>query len=143
MKIINFLFVCLLSMGMVTAQTVPVQVSFKFVNIEEGYDHLCRTQVLIDGQEAAVSAEVLQSKGATVTVQVPKGSHDLRIVNWARYEGTWEEHTVENNYSLDCTYEEFGHSFQKADKIFLVFDLDGQTHVNWGKAPKIKKSKGA
>ena len=126
---------------MLSAQTVPLQVSFKFINVEDGYDHLCRTQVLIDGEEVGVSNEVAQTKGATFTVQVPKGSHDLRIVNWARYEGTWEEHTIENNYSLDCVYQEDGHSFQKAGKLFIVHDLDGDNHVAWNKAPKIKKSK--
>ncbi len=143
MKSITFLFACLLCFSIVSAQTVPLSVSFKFLNIEDGYDHLSRTQVLIDGEEVGVSNEVPQSKGATFTVKVPTGNHDLRIVNWALYEGTWEEHTVENSYSLDCLYQEYGSAFKKSGKIFLVFDLDGETYVSWKKAPKIKAPKGA
>lgn len=143
MKSFTLLFAFLLSLGFVSAQTVPLQVSFKFINVEDGYDHLCRTQVLIDGEEVGVSDEVAQTRGATFTVQVPKGKHDLRIVNWARYEGTWEEHTLENNYSLDCVYQEDNHSFQNSSKIFFVYDLDGESMISWDKAPKKKKSKKA
>jgi hypothetical protein len=73
-------------------------------------------------------------------VSVPAGDHKLRVVNWAKYEGTWEEHTVENNYSIDCMHEE-GHRFSKPEKLYLVFDLDSGTQVSWKKPVKMKKAK--
>ena len=48
----------------------------------------------------------------------------MRIVNYALYEGNWEEHTVENNYSYDCVYE-LNQNFKKRKyTVDLVFDLD-------------------
>lgn len=83
---------------------VNLTIDFKFINIEEGYDHQCKTQVLIDGKAVAESKVTAQSKGATFTVKVPKGNHEISVVNWVLYEGNWEEHTIENNYSIDATY---------------------------------------
>jgi hypothetical protein len=141
MKKFSFLFALLLITGMAFGQTVELKVTFKFLNIVEGYDHDCKTEVLIDGNSVGESQTVKESKGASFTVQVPTGKHDIRVVNWAYYEGEWEEHTVENEYSIDCTYDEAGHSFKKASKLFLVFDIDSQAYVSWKKAPKVKKPK--
>ena len=65
-------------------------------------------------------------------VEVPVGYHELRIVNWALCEGTWEEHTIENEYSIDATYEE-GHTFKK---LYLAFDIDNGTFASWKKPLK-------
>lgn len=123
------------------AQTVPLKVTFKFVNIVEGYDHICKTEVFIDGNSVGESAEVKESVGTSFTVQVPTGTHDIRIMNYALYEGQWEEHTVENEYSIDCFYNESGHNFKKASKLFLIFDIDDKALVSWKKAPKVSKKK--
>lgn len=141
MKKLMFAMVLMLASSLAFAQTVDLKVTFKFINIEEGYDHECKTQVLIDGQEVGVSPTVKESAGASFVVQVPTGSHTLKVVNWALYEGTWEEHTIANNYSIDCVFEET-HNFKKAEKLFLIYDIDDQTLVGWKKAPKVKKKKG-
>ncbi len=138
MKTLFVLAAVLLSGILVQAQTVPLQVSFKFINVEEGYDHDCKTEVLIDGVSAGETDVVKESQGGKFTVDVPVGVHDIRVVNWAYYEGNWEEHTIENNYSLDCVWSETGHDFKKASKLFFVYDLDSETIVSWKKAPKIK-----
>jgi hypothetical protein len=125
------------------AQTTSLKVNFKFVNLVEGYDHICKTEVFIDGESKGVSPEVKESVGATFTVDdVPVGKHDIRVVNYALYEGNWEEHLLENNYSIDCLFEESGHDFKaKPCKLFLVFDIDDRTLAGWKKAPKVKKKK--
>lgn len=122
------------------AQTTQLTVYYEFRNIEEGYDHDCKTQVVIDGKSVGETAPHKQSKKGVLTVSVPTGDHKLRVMNWALYEGTWEEHTVDNNYSIDCMHEE-GHRFSKPEKLYLVFDLDSGTHVSWKKPVKMKKAK--
>lgn len=141
MKKISFLFAILFASSFAFGQTVALKVTFKFMNIVEGYDHDCKTQVLIDGNLVGESEEVKESKGAAFTVQVPVGKHDISIVNWAKYEGQWEEHTVANEYSIDCNYAESGHNFKKDSKFFMIFDIDTQTYTAWNKAPKVKKPK--
>jgi hypothetical protein len=141
MKKITLFLSILLAGIFVAAQTVPLQVIFKFKNIVEGYDHNCKAEVFIDGESVGVSAEVKESKGTVFTVDVPAGTHAIKVVNYAEYEGNWEEHSIENNYSIDCTYEEQSHRFKKKNKLYMVYDIDTQAYVNWGKAPKIKKPK--
>lgn len=122
------------------SQNGPFKVTWIFKNIEEGYDHTCKTQVWIDGEMVGESGEFAESKGGTMTVQVPSGSHEMRVVNLALYEGNWEEHTIANNYSIDCLLDET-HKFNGKDKLFLLFDIDSGTHVSWKKIPKMKKQK--
>lgn len=123
------------------AQTGTLTVNFKFMNIVDGYDHQTKTQVLIDGEVVGESKEGLESEGGSFTVNVPTGNHQLEVVNWALYEGEWEPHTIENDYSIDCTYTTY-HTFKKKQKLFLVFDIDTQTHASWKKPVKMKKNKG-
>lgn len=141
MKKIAFLFALLLASTLGYSQTVALKVTFKFINIVEGYDHDCKTQVLIDGESVGESAVTKESKGSSFEVQVPLGKHDIRVVNWAQYEGEWEEHTVANEYSIDCTWEETGHSFKKDSKLFFIYDIDSETYASWKKAPKLPKKK--
>jgi hypothetical protein len=141
MKKITFFLALLLAGTFATAQTVSLKVIFKFNNIVEGYDHDCKSEVFIDGVSVGVSAVVKESKGTSFTVEVPVGTHDVKVVNYADYEGNWEEHSIENNYSIDCTFEELGYKFKKETKLFLVHDIDSKTYAGWKKAPKIKKPK--
>ncbi len=122
------------------AQNTKLTVYYQFTGIEDGYDHQCKTQVIIDGKSVGESAVALQSKGGSITVDVPAGNRKLRVVNWALYEGNWEEHTVENNYSIDCTYET-SRAFSKPEKLYILFDLDSGTTVSWKKPVKAKKKK--
>lgn len=141
MKKLLVISLMLLLCGVVAAQG-KLQVTFNFLNIVEGYDHTTKCQVFIDDEMVGESPEVPESKGSTFSVEVPAGSHNLRIVNFALYEGNWEEHTIANNYSIDCLFEE-EHNFKKNEKLFLVFDIDSGTISSWKKAPKVKKPKKA
>ncbi len=121
------------------SQTSKLTVHFKFLGIEEGYDHDCKTQVYVDEEFLGESGVAPQSKDGSFTVNVPLGQHNLRVVNLALYEGVWEEHTVENNYSIDCLYETYRSFKTKPEKLYLVFDLDGETMASWKKPVKKKK----
>jgi hypothetical protein len=102
------------------------RVAWSFANIEEGYDHDSRTEVWVDGVKAVESSVTPQSKPNEVTVDVPAGTHQLRVVNLALYEGQWEEHTVANNYSIDCTWEG---TVGPKGQLVLLFDVDQGTVV--------------
>jgi hypothetical protein len=121
------------------SQTSKLTVYYKFMGIEKGYDHDCKTQVYVDGEFLGESEVAPQSKAGTFAVNVPQGQHNLRIVNLALYEGVWEEHTVENNYSVDCLYETDRTFKSKPEKLYLVFDLDDETMASWKKPVKKKK----
>ena len=50
-------------------------------------------------------------------------------MNYADYEGNWEEHTTDNEYSIDAMYEE-DITLSKSYSIHLIFDIDkGETIV--------------
>jgi hypothetical protein len=121
------------------AQTATLTTTFKFINIEEGYDHMCKTQVWVDGALAGESPEVLESKGSSFKVEVPYGEHQVRIINLALYEGVWEEHTIENDYSIDCSWEGSQTFGKKGASAYLLFDIDDVTQVSWKKMPKPAK----
>jgi len=85
------------------------------------------------------SAEVIESRGGSFSVSVPYGEQTIRIINQALFEGEWEDHTIENNYSIDCLWEG-SHTFgKKANKLFLLYDLDAGTLASWKKMPKPSK----
>ena len=126
------LFVLVTSLA-IQAQT-KLTINFKFLNIVEGYDHTSRTQVFVDGELLATSEEFLESKGGKMKVVIPKGKHDVLVMNQALYEGEWENHTIENNYSIDCLYEEAGMKRGKKATLTLIFDIDSGTEVKWGKS---------
>lgn len=140
MKAILFVLSFFLLSYSATSQSTALSVSFKFIGIAEGYDHVCKTQVWADGELLGESPEVNESKGSTYTINVPFGEYALHIINLAYYEENWEEHTIENNYSIDCMWDE-EHTFsKKSEKLFLLFDIDSQTYVSWKKMPKVPKA---
>lgn len=113
-----------------------INISYEFKGIEPGYDHQTRCIMFVDGVETAVSEANLQSKGGKFSAKVEPGKHAIRIVNYALYEGNWEAHTVENDYSLDCSFEADFEFEKKKSKlnIDLIFNLDkGTTFVLSGK----------
>ncbi|MDX2248692.1 MAG: hypothetical protein SF052_18040 [Bacteroidia bacterium] len=138
MKKTSILLITLFFCSLSFAQNVSLTVNFKFLNVEEGYDHNTKCIVYIDDEMIGESSEGLQTKGNSFSVSVPTGEHQLKVVNMAEYEGKWEEHTIENNYSVDCIFEE-SHNFKKNEKLFLVFNLDDVMVAGWKKAPKVKK----
>jgi hypothetical protein len=130
MKRIFLLSLLCLAALLLPAQTLTVR--YRFANIEEGYDHTTRTTVFIDGEEAGTSASHPQSKPASLKVPVSKGLHQVRIVNYALYDGVWEEHTIANNYSIDCLAE-LELKVRKKSEIRLLFDLNSGTQVEGAK----------
>ena len=73
--------------------------------MEDGYDHESKTAVFIDGQEIGISPVTKETKTGSFMVNVPTETHSLKIVNCAMYNKDWEEHSIENNYSIDTIYE--------------------------------------
>ena len=136
MKTLPLLVLLLLSSFLVFGQTTSFTTTFKFIGIEKGYDHICKTQVWIDGTLVGESAEVSESKGGSVTVDLPIGEHRIRIINLVKYEGRWEEHTLQNLYSIDCLWEGTHSFYHKNENIYLLFNIDDETKVSWDKMPK-------
>lgn len=101
--------------------TITVKTSY--VGIVEGYDHINKTQLFVDGILVGESDEQLESKPINFSVKVPRGTHEIKVLNLAKYEGQWEEHTIENNYSIDSMYSE-KMTIKKKKTISLVFDID-------------------
>jgi hypothetical protein len=105
------------------AGTVPLAITWKFTNVIDGYDHQNRIQVYVDGKLVGTSQTGPQSKQMTYTVNVPAGSHDIAIENYALYEGEWELHSRENDYSIDAFYAT-KMSFKKKKKtVNMIFDI--------------------
>ena len=103
-------------------------VSWSFLNIVEGYDHDNKCIIYVDGKQVGESSVTKETKPNSITVNVPQGSHDVKVMNYALYEGKWEEHTIANTYSIDCYYET-NIKIKKKSKITLVFDIDKQTEA--------------
>ncbi len=108
-------------------KTGKLTVRYSFANIEEGYDHLTKTEVYLDGNLAGTSTIRNQSEENVVICEITRGMHHVRIINYAYYEGVWEEHTLDNSYSIDCKYESEVNLKKKNNKITLLFDIDKGT----------------
>lgn len=123
--------VCLSMVGIANAQTegkpVKFTVSYSFKGIVDGYDHICKTEVYIDGTLVGTTSEKKESEGNSLTVTTSKGKHTVKVINYAYYEGVWEAHTIENNYSQDCRYEDEMNLTKKKNKLVLLFDIDNGT----------------
>lgn len=102
---------------------VPLTVTWIYKNVEEGFDHDNRTEVYVDGNKVGTSDIYKESKKGTMTVMVPAGEHQITIENYAYYEGNWELHSIENNYSVDAFYS-INLNFKKKRYINLVFDIE-------------------
>lgn len=114
----------LLAIAIFCASCAPnLRVNWEFRNIVETYDHHNKCKIWIDGQEVGESKVSKQTEPNEMKIKVQKGVHDLKILNYALYEGKWEAHVIENDYSIDCIFAEEV-EFKKKNKISLIFDLD-------------------
>ncbi len=105
------------------AAAKSITASVIYLNVNEGFDHENRMLVFVDGQQVAETGVKMESQLNTVKFKLPKGAQVVRLVNFARYEGNWEEHTVENDYSMDCLIE-VPVAPKAPKRIDLVCDID-------------------
>jgi hypothetical protein len=120
------------------ASAQVMEVKYSFLNIVEGYDHDTRMVVYVDGNKTMTSNTRKESQGDHFDVVLPEGQHGIRLVNEAFYEGTWQEHTISNEYSQNLLHEFRAELTKKSKiKLKLVFDLDKGNIVKL----KIKKGK--
>lgn len=124
-----FLLIAIIALPLFTAIAgdVTLLVNYSYKNIEAGYDHKNITKIFVDDELVATSTEKLESVPNSVSCQVSKGVHKVRIVNFAFYEGVYEEHTKVNNYSIDAVYEFTQNFKKKKTKVTLIFDIDKET----------------
>jgi len=116
-------------------------VSWIFCNIVEGYDHDTKCVIYIDGKQVAESSVKKESQLNAVSITVSPGNHDVKVLNYALYEGKWEEHSIANEYSIDCSYNNNVKIGSKS-LLSLVFDIDSGTTSTSKKlkgCPKKKK----
>lgn len=100
-----------------------VAIEWKFSGIEEGYDHLNRCRVFVDGEELPISKTCLQSVWGVYELRLSKKEHRIRLVNEAYYDGKWVEHSFENEFSIDAVCE-FDLNAKEISKVQIQFDLN-------------------
>jgi len=103
---------------------IALTVSWIYKNVEEGYDHQNRMEVYADGVLLGTSDIQMESKLGKMTVIVPAGSHEISIQNYAYYQGNWELHSLENDYSIDAFYTTNMTFAKKKRSVNLVFDIE-------------------
>lgn len=103
-------------------KTGTITVNTSYTGVVDGYDHINKTMVYVDGLLAGETSEQVQSKPNSCIISVSRGKHNIRIINMANYDGNWEEHTLTNNYSIDAVYES-EIKLKKDMVITLVFDI--------------------
>jgi len=116
------LFISFLTISTFAQKTGILTVIATYKGVLEGYDHICKTMVYIDGMLAGETSELIQSEPNSCSITVAQGKHNVRIVNMANYEGNWEEHTITNEYSIDALYES-EIKLKNELTINLVFDI--------------------
>jgi hypothetical protein len=122
MKILA-LFCFLLMLGPVQAQNGKLTLSFEWAGIEEGYDHVVKDEIYVDGLLVATTDEHIGSKPMNIDVKVSRGKHTIKTVNWTLYQGSWEQTRTDNDYSMDGFTEE-EYSIGKKSKLHILYDLD-------------------
>lgn len=128
--IASILLVFVLASGFAPAPAKQGTLTFKYsvIHIVEGYDHISKLVVYEDGQVIGESTQKKESIPNSVTVNLSRGTHKIRAVLTSLYEGKWEEHTIENDYSIDCMFDD-NVSIKKKKTITLVFDIDKGTII--------------
>ncbi len=110
---------------------VTLKLEIAFEGINDGQDHTCRLVVYLDGQQYAVSPSYKESKGLQFSITFPEGQHRITLQNEVQFNGTWQEQTLENNYTLDARYT-INQQFTKSENLTLLFHLDlNQTIPTW------------
>jgi hypothetical protein len=140
---IKLILICLLSLLAVPSvfaksKTVQLTINWTFLNVNEGYDHDNKIIVTVDGEAVGESRVFKQTNRSSYTISIPKGKHEIRVMDYAYYESKWEEHKKENGYSIDAYYEGIL-DCQANITIDMTFDIDTETadiQVSGAKAAK-------
>lgn len=105
MKKLLFIFsILFLSSGAAIHAQSTLTVKWSFVGIVEGYDHDNKCIVWLNGDNVGESDVTKESEPNSITINVARGKFNLEVINYALYEGEWEKHLIENDYSIDCNY---------------------------------------
>lgn len=102
-------------------------VDYLFKGIEKGYDHNSIGKLFVDGTLVYETGEHLESKPQSFKVNIKPGKRHIRLELWAQYEGVWELHSMDNNYSVDCIVDETFDLRPGNRTLKVVFDLDSNT----------------
>lgn len=121
-SLLVFLLLCLFLITAYAQKQGIITINTIYNGVVDGYDHINKTVVFIDGKESGESSAQVQSQPNTFSVKISKGKHFIRVVNMAKHENGWEEHSIANDYSLDALYEG-SIKLKKALTIELVFDI--------------------
>lgn len=113
---------CMFFFGTYAQRQGVIKVNTSYSGVVEGYDHLCKTVLFVDGKQVGESSELPQTNPNSFSVNIPRGEHRLKVVNMAKNGDTWEEDTIINDYSLDAVFEG-SIKLKKALTIELVFDI--------------------
>lgn len=117
----------LFSMSAMAGKSTTLTVEYLFYNINEGYDHVSKGRLYIDGDLVHETKEHLESELQNFTVKTTPGNHDILLELWTLYEGEWELHSFDNNYSIDCIVDDTFKLKPGKNKLVVKFDLDDET----------------
>ena len=98
-------------------------ISWEFKNVDKVYDHENKCKVWIDGQYAGESSEAKETRPNSIKINTSQGSHEIKIMNYSFYEGKWEEHTLANDFGINCVFEEWL-ELKKKTKLKIIFDMN-------------------
>ncbi|HTH31928.1 MAG TPA: hypothetical protein VL946_11330, partial [Lacibacter sp.] len=107
---------------------ISLSISWKFTNVKQGFDHDTRIVVYADGKKAFTSPVAKGATGNSFKANLPKNTAEIKVVAEAFYEGTWEEHLVVHEYSLDAVVLKSGPFTQKLS-LDINFDLKNTTVI--------------
>ena len=127
----KFLLVCLLMAFAFAADAQKksknnLTLEWKYINVIDGYYHDSMSKIYLNGELVGESSVTKNSELNSCSIKVPKGDHVIKLSNYSKYNGNWEEVLIDNNYSLDAFYETILTFKKKKDKkrITIVFDID-------------------
>lgn len=111
-----------------TSRHVFISVKFKTVNVEKDYDHLSRLKVYMNGINLITSSVKPESKLNKIRLSVNPGKYHIRLVKESFYQQKWQEHTIANNFAIDCSAEQTI-ELNKNLSLKIIFDLDKGTNI--------------
>lgn len=118
-------FAGIISMSLHAQKVKLITVTFKYQFLhDDGEGKLINTRlkVYVDDVVKGISLEKKEAEANHVTVEIPAGKHKIRAVIESEYEHQWEEHTIANEYSIDCIYLHED-EYKKHVRVDLIFDL--------------------